>query len=792
MEPAIVTIDGKNTHYLPLMDLIESMKVHLHMPYSSIFSYQPLIQKLHNRIEHTECEMTAQMLPRVEAMEELLAASKGVIDDELQQSIDGLTRMLLPSMYFEGEYGFICPPFVKEFIYATPSMTDLYDKNKWLVKISEEFLVRKEYGSVQNVAAVILNKFYGQQLDMSYRDNMTFRNVQTGREMHLRLDVREDYIDISVNGELPEINDEQMNYLLNHFKDDEVVLEFLPPEKFTLKGMGIGVFNDVSDLEIQSLIKDAMLNAGQMAPDYFMSFIKQQLNDFLKRDDIDVGLADLLLDDTEGLRSMSLSGSDQLLQLPSKVLDHDTCQPYHKAYCKKENVILSDLDAMDVKGEIEEGLIQKGFKSAILIPLTDSLGKVSTILELASKNRYAFNTTSLQRLLPIIELMALGNEVYRGEFNNKVERFIKTKFTAIHPSVQWKFEEIATKHQIRADKGLPDEEMQPVVFRDIYPLYGQVDINNSSNLRNQAIKEDLIVNLNLVIDVLKAYMNFVDFHLLDVYLLKSGDLLEQLETGYTSSLESAILEMLTREVHPVLRNLENQFPELPVELMNDYFAHLDPELNVVNKKRKNYEDSVNLLNTELSQFLDREDEQQQQILPHYFEKYKTDGIEYNLYLGQSMLKNLRYSDFHLKDFRLWQLAKTIEMTKLVEGLKYEMKVPLETSQLIFVYNSPMSVQFRMDEKRFDVEGSYNVRYEILKKRIDKAKVKGSGERITQAGKIAIVYLLDKDKDEYMGYLEYLVRKGLISPEIEDLELERLQGADGLRALRVTVNIPGLS
>ena len=91
----------------------------------------------------------------------------------------------------------------------------------------------------------------------------------------------------------------------------------------------------------------------------------------------------------------------------------------------------------------------------------------------------------------------------------------------------------------------------------------------------------------------------------------------------------------------------------------------------------------------------------------------------------------------------------------------------------------------MDEKQFDVDGSYNVRYEIIKKRIDKSNIKETNERLTQAGKIAIVYLQEEDKQEYMRYLEYLISKGCIEPEIEDLELDRLQGAEGLHALRVT-------
>ena len=92
----------------------------------------------------------------------------------------------------------------------------------------------------------------------------------------------------------------------------------------------------------------------------------------------------------------------------------------------------------------------------------------------------------------------------------------------------------------------------------------------------------------------------------------------------------------------------------------------------------------------------------------------------------------------------------------------------------------------MDEKQFDVDGTYNVRYEILKKRIDKAIVKGSSERLTLAGKIAIVYLQDKDRTEYLNYLDYLIQHQYIDPNYEDLELDKMQGASGIRALRLTV------
>jgi hypothetical protein len=87
-----------------------------------------------------------------------------------------------------------------------------------------------------------------------------------------------------------------------------------------------------------------------------------------------------------------------------------------------------------------------------------------------------------------------------------------------------------------------------------------------------------------------------------------------------------------------------------------------------------------------------------------------------------------------------------------------------------------------------VDGAYNVRYEIIKKRIDKAIVRGTSERLTQPGKIAIVYSHSSEAFEWREYIDYLQKLGYLMPAVEELELAELQGAQGLRALRVTVDL----
>ena len=92
----------------------------------------------------------------------------------------------------------------------------------------------------------------------------------------------------------------------------------------------------------------------------------------------------------------------------------------------------------------------------------------------------------------------------------------------------------------------------------------------------------------------------------------------------------------------------------------------------------------------------------------------------------------------------------------------------------------------MDEKRLDVDGANDVRYEIIKKRIDKALIKGTKERLTQPGHIAIVYIHEKEAQAYCQHFELLKARNLIKEGWEELDLEPMQGVKGLRALRVKV------
>jgi len=103
-----------------------------------------------------------------------------------------------------------------------------------------------------------------------------------------------------------------------------------------------------------------------------------------------------------------------------------------------------------------------------------------------------------------------------------------------------------------------------------------------------------------------------------------------------------------------------------------------------------------------------------------------------------------------------------------------------------VQDLPITIRFRSDERKFNVDGAYNIRYEIMKKRIDKATVKGTGERLTQPGTIAVVFSQQEESADYRQFVAWMTADGWLEPGVEELDLDDLQGIHGLQALRVRV------
>ena len=609
----------------------------------------------------------------------------------------------------------------------------------------------------------------------------------TRLDQYYKMTMNPDFMELVYTKPLKKLTQKEINHQLQNVKDVDLWLKNLPPENFELRGfvipslVNVTVHEAISALKNDLLEKDAILSNRKFEP------IQHNVRTLLKMPDVSIGLGVYSgckeYISNFGHKAWSSVNCKQCVAQETGAISGSIYQEVVKT---GKAVFVEDLHSIHSPTRMELKLIESGVRSLVIAPLTyedDVIG----FLEMASPNANELNMFIGSKLKDLLPLFSIAMKRSMDERDTLIDAIIKQKCTAIHPSVEWKFEEAAQNLLSQSNHGVKDAEMEPIVFKDVYPLFGMSDIRGSSTQRNLAIQSDLVEQLSSVRNVLIKAQDVIDFPVIDEFLFRIRAMIKKIKRRIKSEDESLVFGFLNHEVGPLFKYLSKENQTLS-KLIRAYSETLDPELGVLYKRRKAYENTVMLINNSLSDFLDKEEDKAQKMYPHYFEKYKTDGIDYNIYVGKSLLRSGNFEPVCLNNLRLWQLRMMCEMTKITEALKPKMEVPLETAQLILVHDDPLAIRFRMDEKQFDVDGAYNMRYEIVKKRIDKAYIKGTEERLTQPGKIAIVYSHEPIAEEYMKYINYLQEKGLITENVDDVKLEDMQGVQGLKALRVEVAV----
>jgi hypothetical protein len=159
-----------------------------------------------------------------------------------------------------------------------------------------------------------------------------------------------------------------------------------------------------------------------------------------------------------------------------------------------------------------------------------------------------------------------------------------------------------------------------------------------------------------------------------------------------------------------------------------------------------------------------------------------------MFVGRSLLKE--QNQFHLSqlaNLRLWQLLIMCGSARRVAMLQEKLSVKFRVAHMILVQDSPVTIYFDYDEKKLVLQGHESSRYELLKKRIRKATIKGQDETLAKPHTLSVVFTNDRERHEYMNYIHFLQWKGYLNNDVEEFLLEDLKGLHGLRALRTSIN-----
>src|ERR1700743_3532394 len=84
-----------------------------------------------------------------------------------------------------------------------------------------------------------------------------------------------------------------------------------------------------------------------------------------------------------------------------------------------------------------------------------------------------------------------------------------------------------------------------------------------------------------------------------------------------------------------LEHFKDSRPDLK-ELVAPYLDAIDEHKGVAFENRRNLEISIQLINKTINAQLELAADEIQKSYPSYFEKFRTDGVEFDIYIGQSI------------------------------------------------------------------------------------------------------------------------------------------------------------
>ena len=633
---------------------------------------------------------------------------------------------------------------------------------------------------------LILNHHYSYKIDFSrplYYDIPDEKGILK----HYRVALNADFVDIEKGENAIDITDDDVDLLIQNIEDVEFWKKKFPPLSWIFKGFVIVNLTDVTVDDAISDLKTTLLHKESSDEEELLKF-QEIFQSIYKLPDIRVGFT---VYNKEKMVFERMSNKDAYSFILHDKLESNcresVCEETFKRLIEEQTYLaITNVDryARETNhNQLGQNLLKDNVMSCILAPIAIE-NELWGILELVSYRKNELNSINAIKLDDILPYIVTTVERNRSEFENKVKAVIQSECTAIHPSVLWIFEREAKQFIKDYDKdGLAS--FKDIAFKDVYPLYGQIDIVGSSEARNSAIQDDLMHQLEEIEHIIDTAYKIEKMPIYDQVRFRITEFKEDLQDSLNASSEQRVFNLLQKEVNPLMEHLNGQSGELKI-LVDSYQKQLNAETGIIYNHRKNYDDTVQRINRSMARLLDKKQVEAQKIYPHYFERYKTDGVDHNIYIGAALTNNKPFNEVYLYNLRLWQLATMCEMENKFYQLQKDTPIQLDAASLILVFNSTLSIRYRMDEKKFDVDGTYNARYEIIKKRIDKAFIKNTEERITQKGKISIVYSQNSDEREYLRYIKYLQIKKYLGDEIELLELEDVQGVIGLKAIRVNI------
>ena len=626
------------------MNLITRFK----SPFQVELCFDPIIRDLQKLSQDTANERAYRAKILLEEISLHPQLMKGMNDlspaDEVQSLIRRLLSDYFPAALTLNEIKAVNIPYTNVFF----NLTQRFKNILAAAGPNFEMAIRDldEHQFYVLTCCIILNQYYSTNFDFA---KPIFYDIPTqqGTLNYYRILYNADFLKVIPGANAIQLSAEDIDRLMDNYNDLALWKEKFPENSWILRGFAIMTLYNASTENAVSTLKEKLLGLNVVD---FQESIGAVFQSIFQIPDLQIGFTvfntkeDKFEKEVFGQQIHSFILQDKEQLNAKEILGEYV---YKQLVVEKNYFAVSDTKVFAQKSNLVSSFFSQHIKSFILAPVVKN-GILLGLLEVVSsraKELHSINAHKLEMVMPFITDTI---ERQLSQLENQLHSLIQENYTSVHSSVYWKFRDEAKRlmHHLQTQTKYALNE---IVFSDVYPLYGQLDIMDSSEARNAGVQKDLQAQLRSLIPILDDANNLDPSAILLAGQKQLRQFYAALQISIEANTEQELNNYLSGSIHPHLKKITS--PVL-IKKVAAYFEEMEKHKGIFHTHRRMYENTIAMINDQMIEMIDARQKQAQAHFPHYFERFKTDGIEHNLYIGSSISHGFSFSLQNLYELRL--------------------------------------------------------------------------------------------------------------------------------------------
>ena len=457
--------------------------------FKSHFSFLPLIRTWKKIIESGRGgnhQFYKQLLDELGAIPELM---QPVTAEEILKKhapiIERVLATLFPvTMSDDRDLFAVLQPFNHRVLYASSAFRQM------VLYGDEEYVNAKDLATAENLNREKLCGAYQLILNQHYQLNIAgemtsihqFVCPETALDKYMEMTLDTSFIDVLPEADLPELTLNTLNGLDFHdILKNQTLLKQLPVNSFRFEGFVLLRIAEVTEREIINKIKNNLLNIHSFADEKIFGELDYQMQNLAGVHELHTAIKPFFMVNNHLVLSEIITTNKTAKKYP---LTHEQQYELYKnieTFFKSSPgiIVVSDINQLTIERyPFLHILYEHNFKSVIVAPLFKEKEELLGILIIAHRT-VTLGMEHLARIRSAIPLFAIALQRSQEQLDHEVDRVIKEQFTAVQEAVEWRFTKAALNYLTKKDK--LERKMEPIVFGQVYPLYGAIDITEFFN-----------------------------------------------------------------------------------------------------------------------------------------------------------------------------------------------------------------------------------------------------------------------------------------------------------------------